>query len=341
MEIALHSHLNRKESMKLLLVTALTFTILSIFSCGTVQKTCREKYPDLAVTGSIEITNYTVEKTGIQTCSVHGRMIDENEEPLIGMTIHMENPIIGAALDLDGNFDLREIPPGKHTFILRYIGLQECTVTLDLAPGDRVTLDGIMGPYDDIQLEKPIIYLYPETTTEIHVSLDYDGELTTTYPQYPQDGWKVTARPDGTLYDQNGKEYYSLYWEGKSREPLKITDGFVVPKEETIPFLEEKLKVLGLSPREANEFIIFWLPTLEKNAFNVIHFSGEDYLQQAKLNVTPVPETMIRVAMVFQGLDDPIEIPEQDLSPLAKSRKGFTLVEWGGQELPKSFTVGI
>ena len=60
--------------------------------------------------------------------------------------------------------------------------------------------------------EKPVIYLYPETETEITVQLDYSGELTCTYPTYT-DGWKVTAAPDGTLTDEKGQTYNYLYWE--------------------------------------------------------------------------------------------------------------------------------
>ena len=43
---------------------------------------------------------------------------------------------------------------------------------------------------------KPVAYLYPQTETEITVRLDYDGELTCTYPAYT-DGWTVSARRPG------------------------------------------------------------------------------------------------------------------------------------------------
>lgn len=56
---------------------------------------------------------------------------------------------------------------------------------------------------------KPVIYLYPEEPTEVTVTLDYSGELTYTYPAYG-DGWTVTAYPDGTLIDADGKEYSYL-----------------------------------------------------------------------------------------------------------------------------------
>ena len=52
---------------------------------------------------------------------------------------------------------------------------------------------------------KPVIYLYPEQETTVSVSLDYAGTLTATYPAY-ENGWTVTAEPDGTLYDENGDE---------------------------------------------------------------------------------------------------------------------------------------
>ena len=45
---------------------------------------------------------------------------------------------------------------------------------------------------------KPVIYLYPEEETRVTVKLDYNGQLTCTYPAYEK-GWTVTASPDGTL----------------------------------------------------------------------------------------------------------------------------------------------
>ena len=60
---------------------------------------------------------------------------------------------------------------------------------------------------------KPVLYLYPEEETEVTVTLDFDGTLTSTYPDYG-DGWTVTARPGGTLTDPaTGREYYCLFWE--------------------------------------------------------------------------------------------------------------------------------
>ena len=57
---------------------------------------------------------------------------------------------------------------------------------------------------------KPVIYLYPEEETDVSVTLAYDGTLTCTYPNY-KTGWHVSAKPDGTLTDEDGQTYNYLY----------------------------------------------------------------------------------------------------------------------------------
>ena len=179
--------------------------------------------------------------------------------------------------------------------------------------------------------EKPVIYLYPTAQMPISVKLDVDGRLTTTYPAY-RDGWEVIARPDGTLTDPvTGREYYCLYWEGVTDTEYDLSRGFVIPGEDTAAFLEEALAKLGLTEREANEFIIFWLPLMEGNAYNLISFQTEAYTENAKLTVTPTPDSMLRVFMAWKPLETPIEIEPQELP--AFERHGFTVVEWGGTEL--------
>ena len=103
--------------------------------------------------------------------------------------------------------------------------------------------------------EKPVIYLYPEQETTVSVSLDYAGTLTATYPAY-EDGWRVTAEPDGTLYDENGDEYSYLFWEGENNTDYDFSTGFCVAGADTADFLREKLAEIGLTPREYNEFIV-------------------------------------------------------------------------------------
>ncbi len=180
---------------------------------------------------------------------------------------------------------------------------------------------------------KPIIYLYPEKTTEISVKVGNPQNLTHTYPKY-ETGWFVTAEPNGNLTDtKTNKHYYALYWEGKNTIKPNMKEGFVVKGQDTIPFLEEKLSQLGLNEREANEFIIYWLPKLESSPYNFIRFQKiEEQNQNMPLDITPKPDTLIRVTMEFKNLVKPIVVKEQILPP-TPVRTGFVAVEWGGTDI--------
>ena len=178
--------------------------------------------------------------------------------------------------------------------------------------------------------EKPVIYLYPEQEEEVSVRLDYDGKLTCTYPEY-DDGWNVTAVPDGRITDENGQEYNYLYWEGETEQEYDFSEGFCVAGEDTAEFLEDALDRLGLTRREANEFIVYWLPRMEQNEYNLISFQSEAYTDHARLSIQPEPDAVIRVFMAYKPVENEQEIPEQTLA--APERSGFTVVEWGGCEL--------
>ncbi len=184
---------------------------------------------------------------------------------------------------------------------------------------------------EEFTVGKPVIYLYPSEPMSAQVHLRFNGELSITYPAY-QDGWSVIAHPDGTLINQaDGREYSYLFWEGNSRYRWKINEGFVVSRDDVEDFLKEKLEYLGLIPKEYNEFIVYWLPELLKNPYNLIYFAGADYEGEAALKISPEPDSIIRVFMVFQGIKNPIKLPLQKLTP--RLRRGFSVVEWGGTDL--------
>ena len=177
---------------------------------------------------------------------------------------------------------------------------------------------------------KPVIYLYPEKTTDVDVKLSLNGEFICTYPKY-ENGWLVTASPDGTLTDKNGQTYNYLYWEGDIQTDYSFQKGFCVKGENTAEFLEKALSKLGLNRKEANEFIVYWLPLMEKKPYNIISFQTDSYTDAAGLDINPKPDTLIRVFMTFKGSDSHVEIEEQSLN--APKRQGFTVIEWGGTEL--------
>jgi hypothetical protein len=243
---------------------------------------------------------------------------------------------LGALSDEKGRFIIKNIPNEYYRLTISAMDYERIEQSVDMKEGGLFSVEATLKERID-RVEKPVIYLYPEQKQEVRVRLDFEGYLTHTYPKYTADGWNILAEPNGTLTDTHGLEYYALFWEAQPHKQIIPRDGFIIAGKETAPFLEEKLSFLGLNRREANEFIMHWLPQLESNPFNLIHFAGKEYEEKAKLKIIPEPETVIRVMMLTTPLQESIDFPVQNLKPLKKIRKGFTVVEWGGSILQDEF----
>ena len=185
-----------------------------------------------------------------------------------------------------------------------------------------------------VTVDKPVMYIYPIKEMDLNIKLGNSNLLSTTYPEY-NSGWNVHVDENGNIYDYNTKRnYYSLFWDAKDDTKINTKEGFVISKEETVNFLEEKLEYLGLNEREIEEFIIYWLPQLNKNNYNYIRFRTIDEINDyMPLYFDKKPDTLIRVIMDFKGLDKKINVKEQKLKKVTRS--GYTIVEWGGRNLSK------
>jgi hypothetical protein len=87
----------------------------------------------------------------------------------------------------------------------------------------------------------------------------------------------------------------------------------------------------GLTDRERMDFVSFWQPHLEKSAFNLIRFlDAAEIDEDSRMSVSPRPDTIIRVFMIFQPVDKARTTRPQPLLNAGKERTGFTVVEWGG-----------
>jgi hypothetical protein len=176
---------------------------------------------------------------------------------------------------------------------------------------------------------KPILYLYPQkNNTKITVKFSKPNQLTTTYPKY-NNSWEVIANKNGDLYDSNGKYYYALYWEEKGSINVTFNKGFYVTKDNASEFLENKLTEIGLNAKERNEFIMYWLPVLEKNGQSLVYFeftnSRENY---NKLIINPKPDSLLRIAIHIKKVNNYVNISEENIPKF--TRKGFAAIEWGG-----------
>jgi len=208
--------------------------------------------------------------------------------------------------------------------IHRYIELAEQAEQARLAPR--------------VKVHAPVIYLYSDSDEYIDIKLELNGELTSTYPLYGNEGWTVKASRDGVLTDRNGDNYRFLFWEADLDMEYDLSKGFCVRGADTEEFFDEVLPQLGLNETEAADFKAFWLPLMVKNPYNVITFQTKAYTDSAKLVLSVDPDVEIRVNMLWYATDEFVDIEPQDLSgmnsPLDK-RRGTVVSEWGGEMIPK------
>jgi hypothetical protein len=285
--------------------------------------------------------------TPMFTCKM--KVVDKNGNPIAGATVNICES--SAKTGKDGVAIVKNVSYGKRNVQItvpkdgRTYIVYDKKLSLKGKPGKTVSKSLYIKPRGSWKelivqwvAKKPIIYLYSKVPQDVNVRLEKPENLIYSYPAYNEDtGWNVRVRDDGLLTDQDtGRSLYSLYWEGWNTV-REITDtGFVVSGSNTAEFLEEKLAMLGLTDREAEEFIIYWLPQMQDNEYNYIRFDTMEEINKVMpLAITPVPDAVIRVWMSFTALEEPIEVREQELVSVdrnAYEELNFYVVEWGGSE---------
>lgn len=192
---------------------------------------------------------------------------------------------------------------------------------------DSVTVYYVDG---GAEMGKPVIYLYPEETSEIFVNVEPTNGISVSIPEIGN-GWNVIATPEGEVFNlADQKTYPYLFWEGFAENFDSPKEGFVVAKDEVENFFDEKLSFIGLNEKEISDFKEFWLPKLSEDPFYFITFVPQELFDvYAPLTISPEPDTLIRVFFDYKGLDKYTEVKEQKL--FQTSREGFTVIEWGGR----------
>ncbi|MFT5778213.1 MAG: hypothetical protein ACI837_001169 [Crocinitomicaceae bacterium] len=230
------------------------------------------------------------------------------------------------------------VKPGKHIFqFFTWHFLEVFTDSLLIEGQHRdiytVQLTAQMAEIQiqEREMKKPVIYLYPTEQTEVDLSVEIHGTNSFFYPAY-QDGWKCTAFPNGDLQIDN-KIYNYLFWEASMPKiELSYEEGFIVSKDEVVQFLEKQLTRAGLTPKEQADFITFWGPQLAQHDQTFVHFLfNENCDKFAELNISPKPDHVYRISMLWQPTEISFEVEEQVMEVI--NRDGFTVLEWGGMEL--------
>lgn len=177
---------------------------------------------------------------------------------------------------------------------------------------------------EPIQVKKPAVYLYPVENMNIAVKVKVKGKLTLTEPIY-NDGWNVTASPDGLI--DNIYDY--LFYEAELNKVELPEEGWVVAFDDIENWFDGYLPQMGLNTKEKEQFKEYWLKDLRKANYYEIRLLGDKFLKDnMDLIITPEPETILRLNFYFK----PVSIKSELIAPEIKKveRKGFTVIEWGG-----------
>jgi len=92
-----------------------------------------------------------------------GRVLDQEQNPLPGATVHIDGNRYSAVTDIDGNYSFAMLPVGKHQLSVSYIGFAPVSMTL--------AVDGDTEGVDDITMSES-----PEGLEEVVVTGVFSGQ---------------------------------------------------------------------------------------------------------------------------------------------------------------------
>jgi hypothetical protein len=175
-------------------------------------------------------------------------------------------------------------------------------------------------------IEKPNIYLYPQTTRSLSVALEFPmgGSVLQSIPLY-SDGWNVSVEPSGKI-DQ---KYDYLFYESKNPDTFQYTSGWIVSRDTLTSFFSNNLLLAGFSQREKSDFIEYWIPRLVGYPYYIIYPQFADEIGKViRLKISEQPDNMLRLFYVIQGTNDSEKMLPVPSIPQFE-RNGFVVTEWG------------
>jgi len=221
--------------------------------------------------------------------------------------------------DTEGRYGIGDLPLGQ--FILRFdsedsTGVYEIENTAGTNYGD-------LSINPTIYIDAPYIYLYPEEQSDISVSLRFlqGGNVTESEPPY-NNGWDVNVTPEGII---NG-QYNYLFYEGTMPHLPVPESGWLIGGDNLQGNISDLLLSLGFDENETEDFTDFWVPVIEGSPYYAFFYLNADSI--IGLDISPVPDNILRMFFYIEPLDRPIAISSPELSNQF-SREGFSAVEWG------------
>jgi len=182
--------------------------------------------------------------------------------------------------------------------------------------------------------DKPNLYLYPETDTQMRVRLELDWRqsVVASIPPYREGGWHGTAHPDGT-WTENGRLqrdpflFYEVSLAGWQAQELQRDAGWCIPFGglAAVHAMADILADYGFDARERDDFVDAWVHDLPP-ADSYAVFPQVEVDAYAGLDIEPV----MAVDRLWLVVDDGAGCaPRVEPEVLPFDRSGEHGVEWG------------
>ncbi len=213
------------------------------------------------------------------------------------------------------------IASGCFASLLLISGCDSDTNPIFSTPEKKVQIE--FGPI----LKKPNIYLYPESDLYLSVRIRFPlgGEITQSDPEY-YGGWDIFVDTEGMINHQ----YSYLFYECDIPDVFQRTEGWIIEQNDLTEFFQSNMEEYGFIEEEIQDFLEYWIPILDAKSYYEIFPQSKEILDQVvRLEFSHQPESILRLSYLINGTDKPgssLKTPDT----IRFTRRGFSVVEWGG-----------
>ncbi|MDD3966083.1 MAG: hypothetical protein WCY99_05895 [Candidatus Neomarinimicrobiota bacterium] len=214
---------------------------------------------------------------------------------------------------------------GGNYYILHIIDIIPQRTDLETTiPQKDYRIDFVLEP--GAVARKPNIYLYPEKTVKLDVSLFFPqgGEVIESDPPYPGDWTDIRVRPDGRI----DRKFGYLFYEAVIPDLWQYSEGWVVKRDMLPLFFRSNLEAYGFNDSEIKDFMDYWIPLLNAAPYYAVYPQHTAEVNFAVgLSISEHPDAMLRLFYVIHQTQEAYLLPEPVIPVF--ERKGFSVTEWG------------
>ena len=153
------------------------------------------------------------------TGKISGKVVDENNQPLIGCNIVVKGTSLGAATDIKGEYFILNIPPGKYDLTASMIGYGTVTVEgtlvmVDLTAKTNFFLkpETIEGDIITVTAEKPTVRLDQTSMSAVVSSEDIENLPVTDVGDIIELQAGIVRDPNGGFHVRGGRSSEVSFW---------------------------------------------------------------------------------------------------------------------------------